>query len=264
LGLPVRLVGKVGDDAFGGVILDLLRQQGAELAEHMVRDPRSTTSYTVVISPPGIDRLFLHHSGANDTCAAEDIKDEHLSGGSLCHFGYPTLMKMYYSDGGAALASLLRRAKAAGLTTSLDVSFPDPESEAGLADWPRILGAAMQNIDFFFPSLDEIAFMLKIEGADPTRPEKLREIAGRVLQAGAAVVAIKLGDAGLYLKSTADGTRLERANLPDPEAWRNREMISPCFPANVVGATGAGDCTIGGFLAALHDQGAPEVCMTFA
>src|SRR5215469_5884301 len=65
LGAPVRLLGKVGDDPFGRILLDAYAQAG--LAAGMLISPGETTSYSVVISQPGNDRIFLHCPGANHT-----------------------------------------------------------------------------------------------------------------------------------------------------------------------------------------------------
>jgi sugar/nucleoside kinase (ribokinase family) len=68
---------------------------------------------------------------------------------------------------------------------------------------------------------------------------------------GAAVVALKLGDQGLYVRTTTDRARLESLSLRsglDPENWLGRECLAPCFKTKVVGTTGAGDCAIAGFL----------------
>jgi len=65
------------------------------------------------------------------------------------------------------------------------------------------------------------------------------------------VVALKLGDQGFYVRTTPDAARFAslgaRLGL-DPQNWLGRELLAPCFKANVVGATGAGDCAIAGFL----------------
>ena len=56
LGVPVRLMGKVGDDLFGSAVLEALRARDPELAADMVVGAGETTSYSIVISPPGVDR----------------------------------------------------------------------------------------------------------------------------------------------------------------------------------------------------------------
>ncbi|UCC69844.1 MAG: carbohydrate kinase family protein, partial [Armatimonadota bacterium] len=160
LGVPCKLMGKVGDDLVGSAILDILRAAAPELAEGMIVERGLATSYTVVISPPGVDRIFLHCPGANDTFGADDIDYDQLSGARLFHFGYPPLMRRMFLDGGAELSALLHRVKERGLTTSLDMARPDPASEAGKANWRHILQRALPHADVFLPSFDETLFML--------------------------------------------------------------------------------------------------------
>jgi len=66
---------------------------------------------------------------------------------------------------------------------------------------------------------------------------------------------LKLGDRGLYVRTTSDRGRLAAAGPCFADAagsdWLGRELLTPCFKANVVGTTGAGDATIAGFLAGL-------------
>ena len=101
LGMNVELMGKCGDDPFGKAILDLIRAEapGAEAGMRVVAGEHS--SYTVVINPPGIDRIFLHCPGANDTFGAEDIHGEAVARARLFHFGYPPLMARTYAENGA-------------------------------------------------------------------------------------------------------------------------------------------------------------------
>ena len=76
LGNDVTLLGKVGDDAFGGIIQNILKGYGAG---GLIVDPHGSTSYSVVLAIPGIDRIFLHNPGANDTFSAADIPEEVLA-----------------------------------------------------------------------------------------------------------------------------------------------------------------------------------------
>jgi sugar/nucleoside kinase (ribokinase family) len=280
LGIEVDLMGKVGRDLFGQGVLDILRRHAPALADGMIVSDSDATSYTVVINPPGVDRIFLHCPGANDTFNAEDVNYDKLTGAKLFHFGYPPLMRQMYLDNGAELAAMMQRVKAAGLTTSLDMAFVDPASEAGRVDWPVLLARTLPHVDVFLPSIEEILFMLNRErfermrsstgGADiisQTDGDLLAELSRTLIELGAAVVVFKLGDQGLYLRTTADAARLEAACVcasADPQAWTGRELLAPCFEVDVVGTTGAGDCTIAGFLAALVHGLAPAEAMTSA
>ena len=84
---------------------------------------------------------------------------------------------------------------------------------------------------------------------------------------GTAVVAIKLGEQGLYVRTSARrgcGTSAIACRWT-PDAWCDREVVSPCFRARrVAGTTGAGDCTIAGFLAALLRGEGPVQAATSA
>jgi sugar/nucleoside kinase (ribokinase family) len=280
LGFSVRLMGKVGDDVVGRAIVELIQQHDPALAEGMIVTGDSASSYTVVINPPGVDRIFLHSPGANDTFGADDIDYAALESSRLFHFGYPPLMRRMFADGGEELASLLRHVKERYLTTSLDMARPDPASEAGRADWRGVLERALPHVDVFLPSFDETLFMLDRErfariqrasaGGDLNARADgvlLRDLADELIAMGAAVVAFKLGTQGLYLRTTNDPVRLAdmgKCALSATAEWSDRELLVPCFEVDVVGTTGSGDCTIAGFLGGLLKGLGPEETMTAA
>ena len=62
----------MGDDALGRVVRDIVSRRDPRLADGMVMDTISGTSYTVIISPPGVDRIFFHSPGANNTSPPAD------------------------------------------------------------------------------------------------------------------------------------------------------------------------------------------------
>jgi sugar/nucleoside kinase (ribokinase family) len=264
LGTPVRLVAKVGADRFGVAILDLLRAHEPALVDDMIVDPTTATSYTLVIEPPDVPRLFIHWEGHNATFTATDVDATVFAGAALLHFGYPSIMRSFYADGGVEAATLLRRARVAGLLTSLDVVRPDSDSEAGLVDWDAWCARVFPHVDIFIPNLDEALFFFDRSRAeaDSTHADEglLHTLAGRILDLGVAVVAIKLGAAGLYLRTTPDPARLPSLGV----AWVGRELRVPAFRVPVVGTTGAGDCTIAGFLAGLLRGLPPEQVMLSA
>jgi sugar/nucleoside kinase (ribokinase family) len=272
LGVPVRLMGKVGDDLFGHAVLEALRDRDPELAGHMVVRADETTSYSIVISPPGVDRCFLHCSGANDTFTADDVRYDELGSARVFHFGYPPIMRAMYADGGSELRRMLARARDAGPAISLDMCRPDPDGDAGRVDWRALLEETLPLVDVFVPSIEELLFMLDRDayerldgGADIVDLAALRRLGDRLLGMGTAVVAIKLGEAGLYLRTSERVADFcDRLSL-DPAAWCDREVVSPCFRARrVAGTTGAGDCTIAGFLAALLRGEGPVQAATSA
>jgi len=287
LGIPVRLMGKLGDDTFGRATLDVFRNYDPALAEGMLIAAGEYSSYTLIFSSPNIDRTFLHYPGPNDTFCAADVPDDALDGARIFHFGYPTLMQRFYRQQGQELETLFRRIKARGLITSLDVSRPDPNAEAGRVDWPAWLARVLPQVDVFLPSVEETLVMVDpvryatleesgdVQQGDVQQGDVLSQVDGDLLSAlaerlvewGVAVVVLKLGSQGIYLRTTADTARLqrmaERLDLNVP-AWTNRELLVPAFRANLVGTTGAGDCAIAGFLTGLLKRLSPEAVLTGA
>lgn len=280
LGFKVSLVGKVGDDAFGQATLNIIKSQGEHLIQDMIVSPGEGSAYTVVISPPGIDRIFLHSPGASNTFKACDVPDSAFKSGKILHFGYPPLMRAFAIDNGRELKELFTRARDNGMITSLDMARPDPDGPSGTIDWAAYLEHVLPFTDVFVPSIDEIIYMTDpalfrrlLEEAGPGNPaaypdiETIRGFADRMLAMGPAIVGFKLGNQGFYLKTADDRERLSAmgSRSPvDPDMWRGAELITPCRQVKVAGTLGAGDCTIAGFLGALLRGLPPDAAVAMA
>jgi sugar/nucleoside kinase (ribokinase family) len=254
LGINTQLMGKIGSDPFGFQIISLISSVDEKLASGMQVVPGEDTSYTVILSPVDADRVFLHSTGANDTFGPEDIDYDALCKADLFHFGYPTAMHRMYANDGQELVTLMRRAKETGITTSLDTSMFDPHGKAGETNWEILLKRVMPYVDIFLPSRDEILLMLIPEKVGhPSDAELNREVAQKLLDFGAGIVIIKQGEDGLYLRTSnlGGGRDLGRALVKSSGKWRHREIWAPAFEVSMVGTTGAGDCAVAGFLAAV-------------
>jgi sugar/nucleoside kinase (ribokinase family) len=271
LGLPVRLVAKIGNDPLGRLIVERVRALDERLPAGLAIVEGEVSSYTVVLNPPGVDRIFLHCPGANDTFTDDDVSDEVLEGASLFHFGYPPLMKQIWSDGGVRLERLLGRARARGAMTSLDMSLPDPSSPSGMIDWGSFLSRVLPRVDLFVPSIEELLYVLdrkefsRLAGTGGGEQiirqvtfADLGRLAERAMAAGVSAVLIKLGDRGAYLRTGPRGV----AGLP---GWANRELYTPVFTVpTIAGTAGSGDATIAGFLASVTRELPAEEALTMA
>jgi len=266
LGAPVRLIGKTGDDLFADSIASLFESQGAGLSKGLVRNASVPTSYSVVINPPGIDRIFFHCPGANDSFGPEDILPEAIEGCSIFHFGYPTLMKRMFENEGAELETVLKIAKSQGLATSLDMSLPDPASPAGKAPWRKILERCLPYIDMYVPSIEEVISMLYPGSPFVYDRALLHEASEQLLGMGAGLAMIKLGANGVYLRTSSSHSRLvflEDLGC-DVEMWTNQELLAPIFEVEVAGTTGCGDSAIAGFLMAAANGLTPNEALEIA
>ena len=278
LGIHTYLMGKIGDDALGKVILEIVNGRDPELAQGMIVVPGESSSYTVVIDPPGVDRVFLHYPGTNHTFGVQDIRYELLAGVRLFHFGYPPLLTRMYVDGGQELAEVFRRARKTGVTTSLDLSMPDASGPSGQAHWQLILARTLPYVDLFVPSVQELLFMLRRDRFEQLKAqagaanllgalsvEEIVALADEVLTMGAKVVLLKLGTRGIYLRTARSLSALGRGTPTNLAAWTNRQLWAPCFrPDAVRSSVGTGDAAIAGFLAALLRDALPSMALNVA
>jgi len=276
LGVKTTLMARIGSDEFGQLTRARLARSAS--VEGIVESPGAHSSYTLVIAPPGIDRIFFHSPGANDAFGPEDVNATLCARARLFHFGYPPLMRRMHADGGRELVEVFRKAKGAGATTSLDMALPDPSSEAGRLDWRPLLKRLMLHVDIFQPSAEEALYMAdrdayrrlkaKAGGGDIVElmnGEEHSALAAQFIQWGAAIVTLKSGHRGFYARTAAQ-ERFEKMGAARPgdparpgdsarpgeaDAWANREIWAPALrPPEGGSATGAGDCSLAGFLAA--------------
>lgn len=275
LGVPTSLMGKVGQDPFGGILKGIVSDYGAGDALKPVEG--QGTSYTVILVPPGIDRIFLHDAGANNSFTAEDINYDEVAQAKLFHFGYPPIMERMFQGSGEELKGIFKRVKESGVTTAMDMALPDINSPAGKANWPEILSNVLPYTDIFLPSLEEIFLMLDrkryIEYGEAQKGKDfvedldmglVEEMGARLIDLGVKVAVIKCGHHGLYAKTApADALKaMGRAAPADTQGWADRELFSESFRVDdLLSATGAGDNAVAGFLAGLLREKSLEGCL---
>lgn len=279
LGADVTLAGKIGYDDFGDMVISIASKYNA--ASGLIRSKDDSTSYSVVLAVPGIDRIFLHNPGANNTFCAEDLPMDAIRNAALFHFGYPPLMKRIYENDGEELVKILRIVKDAGAATSLDLAAVDPDTPAGKADWKKILINALPYVDIFVPSIEELLFML-----NRTKYEDLRKnntdrdltevidlerdivpLGKTCMELGARIILIKCGVPGMYYCTASSGilNKISPRLGLDVKAWADKSGFETSFvPDKVLSGTGAGDTSVAAFLTSILNGCTPEQCVRYA
>lgn len=256
----VSLMGKIGNDEFGQIILHNLKKYDAD--KEMIISDTESTSYSIVVNPPGIDRIFLHNVGANHTFCYEDLDFNKIEKAELFHFGYPTAMRSMFVNDGAELVKIFKKVKSLGVLTSLDMAMIDEDSESGKCDWELIMSKVLPYVDYFVPSVEELCYMIDKPRYDRWLLEAGNEditgnlsisgdlipLSERLVSLGATNILIKCGAAGMFLR-TSDGEMIfEKSYKPD----------------RVLSGTGAGDSSIAAFLKAVTEGYSMKECVQFA
>ena len=212
LGATVRSYGAVGADPVGDTLLALLRREGVDVGGLVRKDSAQTSASVLPVRPNG-DRPAWHCIGANGAFTLVDLPSDVLDGVTHLHLGGPEFL------GGDAAAELLARARAAGITTSVDILAPgDPDLLAWIA-------AALPHTDHLLPNDEQV---LGFTGA-----ATLAEGARALVAAGAGCVAVTQGARGA-LVANADGV-----------------SEVPAYGIDVVDTTGCGDAFSAGYLRGL-------------
>jgi sugar/nucleoside kinase (ribokinase family) len=209
LGLKVAFVGVCGDDIFGRFMLDEMTKHGVDVSAVRVAPDRQT-GLTVILNK-GHDRAMLTYTGAIADLRAEDVTDDLLNQSRHLHIASYFLQTALQPG----LPALFHRARALGLTTSLDTNW-DPSGR-----WIGVY-ELLPLTDVFLPNENE---------------------AIAISQARTAGQALKL----LGQKT---GTVVVKRGADGALAFRGEQMVSAralCCD-EVVDTVGAGDTFDAGFL----------------
>ncbi|MBV9867181.1 MAG: carbohydrate kinase family protein [Abitibacteriaceae bacterium] len=217
LGVATGVMGKVGRDGFGDFVRDTLQSHHLDV-RGVATDEQVATSSTMVMVASDGERSFIHYIGANAAFTPDDVNWDLLREAKLLHIAGYFVMPGF---DGEPCAQVLKRAKAMGLKTSLDTA--GDQSKMSL----DAIRPALPYVDYLVPSIEEARSCLR----DRNNAETPEQIA-RIFQAeGAGVVALKMGEAGSYIRTG------------------EQEWTIPPFRVPTVDATGAGDAYAAGFLA---------------
>ncbi|MBN2150074.1 MAG: sugar kinase [Candidatus Lokiarchaeota archaeon] len=154
LGLRTAVIGKVGDDPFGDLILRRLSDAGVDVS-HVARDESVRTGITVVMNT-GSDRAMLTYTGTIDAIGREDVPDGLLGSTRHLHVGSYYLMDRIRPH----YRGIIEAVKAGGGTVSLDTNW-DPAER-----WDGGLKALLPLVDVLMPNENEVMAIAGAETVD--------------------------------------------------------------------------------------------------
>ena len=194
LGAPVRLHGMVGRDSSGECVLAKLAGAGVDVGA-VSRSRAPTTTTICVVNSEG-NRLFLQRIGSSHEAFAElfDFVPALTAGHSHYHLANLFALPNMIRHG----AEVLRRARQAGMTTSLDMGW----DQSGR--WMASLAPCLPHTDLLFVNEEESRMLTGAN--DPAGMARVFR------DHGAGDIALKLGARGCVIYSA--GWR----------AWRRRRL----------------------------------------
>jgi sugar/nucleoside kinase (ribokinase family) len=225
VGSRVAFIGRLGHDNFGDLILSSLQARGVDTT-HIVRATTHNTGATIVLNF-GEDRAMVTYPGAMNHLTLHDVTPAVLQRARHMHLSSVFLQAGLTKD----IVALFKRAKDAGLTTSMDPQW-DPAEQ-----WNVDLQQLLPHVDVFMPNINELKAF--------TRQDNLAA-ALDVIKPFARHVVVKHGSDGAYL-------------------WNGQALLhQPAFlNRDVVDSIGAGDSFDSGFIHKFISGADDQACLEF-
>jgi len=219
LGIEALFIGAVGNDDFGRVITDRLRDDGVDISHIKVTDAYATGVAFVTYFEDGSRKFIFHLAhAATGQIYPEDIDTGYLAGLSYLHVIGSTLSAN--ENCAAACLKAIETTVESGGRISFDPNFRpeliDAESVRALFD-PVIRASHI-----IFPTEGEIRVL--------TGENDLDKACQRLIGMGPEIIAVKQDKAGSTVFT------------------KNEKHHVPAFEVEEVDPTGAGDCYCAGFL----------------
>lgn len=226
LGAKVAFCGMIGNDSFGNLVETSLKAKNVDTT-YLIRQDKYATGATICLNYDE-DRANVTYQGAMDHFSLKDLPEGIFQEGKHLHISSIFMQSGVKHD----IFDILTRAKAAGMTTSLDTQW-DPAEK-----WDMDYKIVLPLIDLFLPNEKELQCL--------THASSLYEAISKV-QPYINTAVIKCGNKGsmLLLKN---GTQ---------------RLLKPYLNENVVDAIGAGDSFNAGFVTRFVEGAPLEDCQKY-
>ena len=231
--LAVSAIGKIGHDAEGEFVTDILKAGGVSTTGLAVMTGEKTT-FTEVMSVPGGQRTFFVYPGAGADFGIADMDFEAIDA-KILHLGYFLLLQKV--DDGDGL-KILQKAKEVGLETSIDLVSEN-------SDRYSLVLPCLPYTDYLIVNELEAG---KLAGIEPTA-ENLESICRKLMALGVRKkVIIHMPERSVCLSDEGYSV-LGSYILPD---------------GYIQGTTGAGDAFCAGALIGIYNSWNDLQIMEFA
>lgn len=222
LGAHTAFIGKVGDDAFGYHLRDVLRVEGVDTRSlRFDAQTRTTLAFVAMPDENSAEFVFYRNPGADTRLQPEDLDEDLIRESRAFHFGSLSLTD---EPARSATMSAVQIAEKAGVLISFDVNFrpslwPSPDD-------------AITRIRTMLPfvnvlKVNELELKLLAGTDDASHGSRI------LLDHGPTLVLVTMGEGGSFFRSEIGGGHV------------------PPFHVEVVDAIGSGDGFIGAVLTRL-------------
>jgi sugar/nucleoside kinase (ribokinase family) len=225
LGNKVGFSSCIGSDPFGEICLKRLGESGVELSR--VRRMSGKTTGLTVILPQRKQRYILTYPGTMYEMTERDLDLAYVFKAKHLHVSSYFLQKGLH----ASLIEIFRKAKEAGLTTSLDTN-DDPENR-----WSSEIQLLLKYTDILLPNEREACKLAQVDDLDR---------AATILSQKVPTLVIKRGSQGAIARVGKD----KFVNFPPV--------------VDVADSVGAGDSFDAGFIHQFVRGAKTEDCLKFA
>jgi fructokinase len=226
LGAESGFIGKVGDDAFGHYLEDVLKEEGVD-TQGMRFDPEARTTLVFIAMPDvhSAEFVFYRNPGADMLLHPDELPGSLLQSTSWLHLGSLSLIDEPIHS---ATIEAIKIAREAGALISFDVNYR-----------PALWSSEEQAYQRIMPTLPQVD-MVKVNQAELallTGSDQLEEGSQILLSHGPQLCVVTLGPEGSYFHNGQDNA------------------FVPGFEVNTVDATGCGDAFVAGLLTQLVKTG---------
>jgi len=227
LGGNIALMGVVGNDRLGGVLMNQLANYPLTVFNPVIE---SRTGISIVLCKEDGHRHFILQPGHNEYFSYRHVDERVVRDSKIVSIG--SCMALPSFDGEDTIR-LLDYARSVGTISAMDTKINRKEY-----DMPPIL-ESLKHVDYLLPSEADVKILTGVDDGPEHMVEALHDM-------GVKNVILKLGDKGCYV--SADGMK---------------KAVAP-YPAKSIDTTGAGDAFTGAFLYAKARGWDVEECARFA